>query len=149
MNTTLLFIHSWLRWVVLVLALVAIFKSYTGWKSNRTYEPSDNKIAVFFMASMHLMALIGLILYFISPLAYGAFGGSESVMKNSMLRFWAVEHIFVMLLAVVAVTIGRIKSKKLLSDDAKFKTQFIYFLIALIFMLSRIPWGEAERLFRM
>jgi hypothetical protein len=149
MYTTLLFIHSWLRWVVLILALVAIVKSFTGWKGSKTYSSQDNKIAVFFMASMHLMLIIGLGLYFISPYAFNAFGGSESVMKNATLRFWAVEHIFVMILATVAATIGRIKAKKKELDNEKFKTQFTYFLIALIFMLSRIPWGEADRLFRM
>lgn len=144
----LLIIHSWLRWAVLLLALITIYKSLVGFKGSNAYEKSDNIISASFVGTIHLMALIGLGLYFTSPYAFNAFGGGESVMKNATLRFWAVEHVFVMVIAVVLATIGRAKSKKKSNDQEKFKVQLIFFSIALLLMLSRIPWSEAERIFR-
>ena len=149
MYTALLFLHSWLRWIVLVLAVIAIYQSFIGQKGGIAYEKQHNTIAVSFMGLVHLTTLIGLILYFFfSPFGMQAFGGDVSPMKNATIRFWAVEHIFTMLLGVAAITIGRIKAKKQEEDKAKFKTQFIWFTIGLVLILLRIPWGETARLFR-
>ncbi|MEP2023486.1 MAG: hypothetical protein ABJH98_06460 [Reichenbachiella sp.] len=148
MYEVVLFIHSWLRWVVLALALVNIYKSFMGMNGNLAYGKSEKGLAAAFVGTLHLTFVLGLILYFISPFAYPAFGGSESVMKNATLRFWAVEHAFVMILAIAAASIGKAKAKKAATDPEKFKAQLIFFSIALVLMLSRIPWGEAGRLFR-
>jgi len=144
-----LFLHSWLRWIVLIVAVIAIYKSYIGWRNSSPYGKTDNNLSISFVSSMHLMLLIGLVLYFfLSPITSSAWGSEVSAMKNASIRYWAVEHVFVMVIAVVFATIGRAKAKKKGEDKAKFKTQLIWFSLALVFMLSRIPWGEAERLFR-
>ena len=148
MYQVILFLHSWLRWAILLLALVNIYKSFVGIKGSISYGKGENGLAAAFVGCIHLTFLLGLILYFISPYAYQAFGGSESVMKNATLRFWAVEHLFVMILAVAAATIGKAKAKRAAEDKDKFKAQLIFFTIALVLMLSRIPWSEAGRLFR-
>ncbi|MDW3210254.1 MAG: hypothetical protein ABJO02_10885 [Reichenbachiella sp.] len=148
MYNVLLFAHSWLRWVVLILALINIYKSFAGKNGNLVYGKSEKGLAAAFVGTLHLTFVLGLILYFVSPYAYQAFGGSESVMKNATLRFWAVEHAFVMVLAIAAASIGKAKAKKAATDPEKFKAQLIFFSIALVLMLSRIPWGEAGRLFR-
>lgn len=148
MYNVLLFAHSWLRWVVLILALINIYKSFVGTKGSISYGKGEKGLAGAFVGCLHLTFVFGLILYFISPYAYQAFGGSESVMKNATLRFWAVEHAFVMILAIAAASIGKAKAKKAATDPEKFKAQLIFFSIALVLMLSRIPWGEAGRLFR-
>lgn len=149
MYEALLFIHSWLRWVVLALALVNIYQSFIGQKGGVSFEKKHNTLSVSFMGLVHLSALTGLVLYFFySPFGMSAFGGDVSPMKNAGIRFWAVEHIFMMLLAVTAITIGRVKSKKQSEDKAKFKIQFIWYTIGLVLILSRIPWSEAGRLFR-
>ncbi|MDP4681177.1 MAG: hypothetical protein NWS46_12535, partial [Cyclobacteriaceae bacterium] len=82
------------------------------------------------------------------PITTNAFGGDVSPMKDAGLRYWAVEHIMIMLAAVIVAQIGRSKAKKKHDSIDKFKTQAIFFSIALVLILSRIPWGEAERLFR-
>lgn len=148
MYSILLYSHSWLRWVILILALVNIYKSFVGSRGSLPYGKAEKGLSAAFVGCIHLTFLLGLILYFVSPYAYQGFGGSESVMKNATLRFWAVEHVFVMLLAIAAASIGKAKAKKAASDQGKFKAQLIYFSIALVLMLSRIPWGEADRLFR-
>lgn len=148
MYSILLFTHSWLRWIILILALVNIYKSFMGSRGSLAYGKSEKGLAAAFVGCLHLTFVLGLILYFVSPYAFSAFGGSESVMKNATLRFWAVEHVFVMLLAIAAASIGKAKAKKAATDVQKFKAQLIFFSIALVLMLSRIPWGEADRLFR-
>ncbi|MEO9802281.1 MAG: hypothetical protein ABJF04_03490 [Reichenbachiella sp.] len=148
MYSILLYSHSWLRWIILILALVNIYKSFIGSRGTIPYSKGEKGLAAAFVGCLHLTFVLGLILYFVSPYAYQAFGGAESVMKNATLRYWAVEHVFVMLLAIAAASIGKAKAKKAETDAAKFKAQLIFFTIALVLMLSRIPWAEADRLFR-
>lgn len=149
MYPTFLFIHSWLRWIVLALAVFIIVRSLTGWLTNRPYLKTDNAIAASFVGSMHLQLVIGLILYlFLSPVTQSAFLDFGAAMKNAALRYWAVEHIFVMIVAVVLAQIGRSRSKKVKEDKKKHRLSFLFYFIALILMLSRIPFDEAARLFR-
>ncbi|MFT4033670.1 MAG: hypothetical protein QM669_14715 [Siphonobacter sp.] len=140
----LLAIHSWLRWVVLILALVVIIRGAMGMSSKGPFTNGDRKNGLFFMISCDIQLLIGLLLYFwASPLGVSAFQtmGGE-VMKNSELRYYAVEHIFVMIVAIVLVHIGYSKNKKAVSDLTKHKTALIFYGIALLLMLSRIPVGS-------
>lgn len=149
MYDILLITHSWLRWIFLLLAIAVIAKSYIGWFGGKPYTKGDNGMAAGLVGTMHLQLLIGLILYFfLSPMTTAAMQDFGAAMKNSALRYWAVEHIFVMILAVVVAQIGRTKSKKLTDAVAKHKTQAIFFTIALVLVLSRIPFDQAGRLFR-
>jgi putative Ca2+/H+ antiporter (TMEM165/GDT1 family) len=92
---------------------------------------------------MDLQLLSGLILYFfLSPITKLAMSDFGAAMKDAGLRFYAVEHISMMLIAVVLVHIGRAKSKKAKTDSGKFKIATIFFLIALVLMLAAIPWDK-------
>ncbi len=150
MYSSLLFIHSWLRWVVLILAIVVIFKSFSGWFAQKQFTKGDNQTSVFFIAFMHTQLVLGLLLYFVySPLGSAAFeGGMGAVMKNGAIRYWAVEHITTMILAVVVAQVGRSISKKAATAVKKHRALAIYTFLALVLMLSRIPWDQAERMFR-
>ncbi|MDX2305268.1 MAG: hypothetical protein NW226_20830 [Microscillaceae bacterium] len=150
MYFTTLFIHSWLRWVVLILAIWVIIRSLSAWLGKKDYLASDNRLAIFFIAFMHLQLVIGLILYFVySPMGLAAFQqGMGSVMKNGAVRYWAVEHIFTMVVAVVLAQIGRTRSKRAVNPIAKHKNLAIFTILALLLILSRIPW-ETARLFRL
>ncbi|MGD1839689.1 MAG: hypothetical protein ACFB0B_02170 [Thermonemataceae bacterium] len=150
MYNTFVFIHSWTRWIVVILAVVAIVNALSGWLGNKTYGKKDNALNASFTGFMHLQLLIGLILYFfLSPLGLDAFGaGMGAVMKNEGLRYWAVEHFTIMLLAVVLVQVGRSTSKKARAAIKKHKRAAIWFSIAFLLMMTRIPWQESARLFR-
>jgi hypothetical protein len=141
MYDILLISHSWLRWIVLLLFILVIVKSYTGWKSSRVYTANDKKWNTFFIAGMHLQALIGLILYFTSPMMKAILSDMGGSMKEGSLRFWSVEHIFGMVLALIIAQVGSIKSKKQTNDSDKFRTAFTYYSIALVLILIMIPWG--------
>lgn len=133
--------HSFLRWIVLIVAIYTIYRYYTGWKSKRTFSIGDNRLGAVFVGTLHLQLVIGLLLYFVySPVVKTALSSMSIAMKDPVLRFWAVEHITMMIIAVVVAQVGRIVSKKSKTDAEKYRKGFIYFLIAIIIILIAIPW---------
>ena len=142
MYAGLLSLHSYLRWVILILAVVAIYKSWSGMTGGKTFTAGDRKTGLFLMIAAHTQLLVGLYLYFAGPwgLANIQNLGFGPVMKDSVARFYAVEHIFGMLVAIVLITIGRGAAKKAIPDAAKHKRSFWFFLVALIIILATIPW---------
>jgi len=134
----LLHFHSFWRYVVLLLLVIAVVKSISGWVGKRAYASSDNKLSLFTVIALHVQFLAGLFLYFISP--YVKFSDFGSVMKNTHDRFWTVEHTILMLAAVILITIGILSSKKTATDFARHKKTTIYFTIGLLLILLSIPW---------
>lgn len=134
--------HSGWRWIVLILMLAAIINAFSGWKKNKAFTPKDKKLAMFAMIAFHLQWTFGMILYFISPKVVFI----EGFMKNTMLRFYGMEHIVAMTIAFVLITIGHSKSKKAEEEKKKFKTVFVFYTIALIIILLSIPWPFRESL---
>lgn len=125
--------HSGLRWIVLLLLIAAIV---TAWQAMQSKSGGKSKLAMFAQISVHTQFLLGLILYFISP--HVQFG--EGFMKNNVLRFYGVEHITIMILAVVLITIGYSKGKRQADDYTRNRTVFRFYLAALILILLGIPW---------
>jgi hypothetical protein len=130
--------HSGLRWVVLILLLAAIFKALSGWLNKRPFTNGDRKLALFAMISVHTQLLIGLVLYVLYlqalPVSFG-----ES-MHRPELRFFTVEHIIGMLIAVALITVGNGKAKRGGSDKAKHKGVAVFYIIGLVIILAMIPW---------
>jgi hypothetical protein len=134
--------HNLLRWVVLILALWTIFKSFNGRSGKRAFTAADRKAPLFFMISMDIQLLIGLALYIT-----GAWGvkniqnqGMGNVMKDAYSRFYAVEHLVGMLLAVILAHMANSVTKRAIPDDKKFKKIFLFSLLSLLVMLATIPW---------
>ncbi len=149
----LLILHSYNRWLVLLLALIVIFRSFSGWQSRKPYTKPDNIFHAAFVGVVHLQLLTGLLLYFVySPVTQQIFQDFGASMKNASLRFWAVEHIAGMLIGTVLAQLGRTLSKKAPTPELKHKRAFIYSLIAIIIILLSIPFGiinqETRPLFR-
>jgi len=142
MHDILLHLHSFLRWVILVLAVAVIFRSYSGMTAGKPFSAGDKKVGLFLMISAHTTLLVGLILWLMGPwgLANIRNLGFGEVMKDGVYRFYAVEHTFGMLVAIVLITIARGASKKNISDAAKHKRTFWLVLIALLIILVTIPW---------
>lgn len=137
-------IHSWLRWVVLLLALFVIGKAIMGWLGKHPYKRLDNSLGASFIGSLHLQLVLGLVLYFLGAkgLALITENGMAAVMKDATLRFWAVEHITTMILAVVLAMVGRSRSRKAKTDWRKHQQAAIFYALALVLILARVPWGQ-------
>lgn len=142
MYSTVFFIHSWWAYLVLLVLVIASINSLIGFFSKKEYGASDFRMSLFTLIVSHIQLLIGLVLYFVSPYfkAFGE-GGMGEVMKDPTLRLYLVEHPLMMILAVVLITVGYSKHKKKLTSRPKFKMLAIFYTLALVFVLSRIPWS--------
>lgn len=129
--------HSGLRWIVLILMLLAIVNAAKS-KSLGKYLKKDKLINLFAMISLHIQLLIGLGLYFIND--GGRISFSEGWMKNAMFRFYGLEHILGMVIAIAIVTIGRKKAEKLVGTRDKHHKIIVSYSIALLIILLSIPW---------
>jgi hypothetical protein len=146
MYTGMLHLHSFLRWIILLLALIAVFRAFAGVNGKKPFTATDNKVGLFFMISMDIMLLIGLYQWFAGGTGLAAIRtlGMGDVMKNTVIRFFAVEHLTAMLLAVILVHVGRAAAKKNIPDIAKHRKALIFYGIALLLMLISIPWPFRE-----
>jgi hypothetical protein len=142
MYTVLLFLHSALRWVILLLALIAIYRSYAGMKGGKPFNAADKKIGLFLLISAHTTLLIGLYQWLTGPWGLKNIQnmGMAAVMKDPVYRFYGVEHMTGMIVAIVLITIGRGVSKKAIPDIAKHKRTFWFYLVALVIILASVPW---------
>ena len=133
--------HSGWAYLVLILLLVAVINALIGFSSNKTFTAKDRKISLFGLIVTHVQLLLAMILYFISPY-YKTMKeiGMGEVMKNSDLRLYIIEHPLINLIAIILVTVGWSKHKSATTDKAKFKSIWLMYLIALVLILSRIPW---------
>ncbi len=141
--TLILHLHSVIRWVVLILAIIVTLKSLMGVFGNPVYAKLDNILSASYVGLMDLMLLLGLVLYvFLSPITQSAFNDFGAAMGNAAVRFWAVEHITIMIIAVALAHIGRSKAKKNPDVKKKYKFQAIFFGISLLVMLAGMPWDR-------
>ena len=127
--------HSGLRWILLLMLIASIFYAYRA--KSKPHIPNRKKVNIplYTMILFGLQFILGLILFFTS----GKVSFGSGVMKDSLLRFFTVEHSLIMLIALVLVHIGYIRSTKLDYVSAQ-RSIFIYYLIALILVLAGIPW---------
>ena len=128
--------HSGLRWIVLILMLLAVIKAWGGYSAKKNFGDGDRKIVLFSMIFYHTQWLLGLVLYFTSPRVTFV----EGFMKDTITRFYAIEHIFGMTVAMILITIGYSKMKKAEDSEKKFKTVRLWYTLAIIIVLASIPW---------
>lgn len=141
MLTGLQHTHWLLAALVLIVLSVTVFSMIIGGVMKAKFNNFANRITLFTLILSHLQLLVGLILYFLGDKGVKHFN-REDVMSNGDVRFYAVEHISVMILAIILITIGRSGLKRKATDAAKFRHGIIYFGIGWVLILSRVPWKE-------
>lgn len=132
--------HSGGRWIVLLLLLVAIFRSLSA--GNRPFSQGDKRTGLFLTIFADIMLLIGIYLYFAGPWGYQQIqnSGMGEVMGDRVGRFFAVEHLVGMLLAIILLHIGKAQGKKELPNRTKHRRTAVFYIVALLIMLASIPW---------
>ena len=137
-------VHSIGRWIVLLLLLIATFKSATA--GSRPFTNGDRKTGLFLTITADLMLLIGIYLWFAGSWGYELIqnDGMSVVMKDSYKRFFAVEHQIGMLLAIILLHIGKAQSKKSIPDRAKHRRTVIFYFLGLLLILASLPWPFRE-----
>jgi hypothetical protein len=142
MYHVLLYLHSILRWIIILLSIVAIFRAYAGMAGGKPFGPGDKRTGLFLMIAAHTTLLVGLYLWIFGPLGLANIRnlGFGEVMKDRVYRFFAVEHLFGMLVAIILITLGRRASKASISDRSKHKRTFWFILVALLIIFATVPW---------
>lgn len=148
MYTVLLVLHSLLRWLVLSSLLFAIYRAYRGWLFKKPYTLFDYRARVVAATTAHIQLVLGLWLYFISPVVSYFLHHTSTALHLREIRFFGMEHITVMLSAIVIITIGSAKAKRKATDRDKFRTTAIWFTIGLLLILSSIPWSFSPLIHR-
>jgi len=133
-------LHNITRWVVLILAIIVLVQSIIGWLGKKTYTDQNRKLAGAYGGIFDLQILLGVILFFIAGWGKTLIEGGSQVMSTPSLRFFAVEHWMIMLLAVIILHIGSSKVKKSNTSHKKFRNSFIWYGISFVLLLSAIPW---------
>ena len=65
----------------------------------------------------------------------------KEAVHERQLRFFGMEHITMMLIAITVITVGSIRAKRKSTDHDKFKTMALWFSVGLLLILMSIPWG--------
>lgn len=130
--------HSGLRWVVLIVLIAAIINASKK-KGSGIYTLKDKKLNLYAMLFLHIQLVIGLVLYFLSPKV-----NFEHLFASPMNRFYGLEHVFGMILAILLTTIGHSKAKRADNNNKKHSTIFLAYFFALILIIASIPWPFRE-----
>lgn len=141
MYTFILAVHNILRWIVLILAVLALVRAYSGWFGRREWTEADRKVGTFFGVSLDVQLLLGLILYFaLSPITRAAFQDFGATMRNEVARFFALEHILYMVLAVVLAHLGSITARRASEAVNKHRRAALWFTLAFMALMLGMPW---------
>ncbi|GAA4924954.1 hypothetical protein [Mucilaginibacter defluvii] len=140
MYAILIFLHSVTRWLVLASLVYAIFNALRGWLSGRHFTRSDDKVRHITATIAHVQLAIGFVLYFNSPFVLYFRQHYHEAVKQLPYLFFGIIHIGMMTVAVVLITIGSSVAKRCKTDEQKFKTMAIWFIIALLIIFISIPW---------
>jgi hypothetical protein len=139
--SALLATHSWLRWAVLLLGLLAIARALAGHLGGRSWGRSDDRTAMFFTTGLDVQMLLGVILYFaLSPVTGEGMRDFGAAMGNAAMRFWTVEHPFGMLLGLALAHVGRARIRKTADAVRRHRVALIFFTLSMLVILATIPW---------
>mgnify|MGYP006383416151 CR=1 FL=1 len=138
MYTFLQKFHSGWAYLALLALVIAVVNALIGFFSNKEFTAKDRKIALIALITIHIQLLVGLILYFVSPLGKASLGN----MKDAALRLTSMEHPLTNIIAVVLITIGWSKHKREESNNGKFKKIALFYLLGLVLLLAMIPYKQ-------
>jgi len=142
MYTTIRNLHSYWAYLVVAMIIISVVNGLIGLIAKRHYNNNDLRISLFTLIVTHIQLAIGIILFFVSPLVkwFSSDVKVSEIMQNDTFRMFNLEHPLLMIIAVILITVGFSKHKKRLSSKSKFRTIFIFYLLALLAVLLMIPW---------
>jgi hypothetical protein len=136
----LIHFHSIIRWFLLIGLVLSIVVAMYNFISKKQTGKAGKQIHFITATIAHVQLLLGLILYFISPKVIF----NSETMKFAASRFYTMEHISMMILAIVLITIGMMRSRRAKTDGKYFYSIISYYLAALILIISAIPWPAGK-----
>ena len=143
MYLALLHTHNVTRWIVLIAAVAAIVLALSGRFGKQPFGKPHRVANLAFVASMDLQLVLGLLLYFVSPLIQAGLANMGAAMADAALRFFVVEHATYMIVAVALAHVGSVMVRRAKSDGAKHTRTLIWFGLSLVVVVAGIPWQRA------
>lgn len=141
MYETVKFLHSYWAYLVLILLVISTVNALMKFFGNKEFVAFDFRVSLFTLIVVHIHLILGVILFFAADyLSLISEMGMGEVMKNSLLRSNIIEHPLTMIIAVVLITMGYSKHKKKLTSKPKFKMLALFYTLALVLVLAKIPW---------
>jgi len=140
MYALLLAAHSWFRWLVQVSLVYALYRAYRGWLGDKAFSRLDNTLRHTTATIAHVQLVLGLWLYFVSPVIDHFLHDFGEAIHDRQLRFFGMEHSTMMFIAVAFITLGSSLAKRKPTDKQKFRTMATWFSIALLIILTSVPW---------
>jgi hypothetical protein len=129
--------HSGWAYIALLLLVITVVMTLIGFTSKKEFTSGNRKIALFALIATHIQLVVGLILYFVSPVGFALLGE----MKDKAVRLTSLEHPLINIIAIVLITIGWSKHKKGIDGITKHKSIAVFYGLGLLLILSRIPWS--------
>lgn len=140
MYQTLIFYHNLMRWLVLASLLFALYRAYKGYFSKSAFSKVDNTVRHWAATIAHIQLIIGMILYFQSPLVQYFLDNFKTGVGNFDITFFGLIHGALMWISIALITIGSAAARRKENDAEKFKTMMIWFTAALVIIFIAIPW---------
>ncbi len=131
-------LHSTFAYVLLAALIFSVIYVLIAYAQKKPFTDKVRKFALIGLISAHIQFLVGLLLYVLSPLGLSNFSGAA--MKDPLSRLYILEHPLMMLVAIVLITVGYSRAKRLKGDNARYRSILIFYGLGLVFILSRIPW---------
>lgn len=126
--------HSYLRYFVLIMLVVVVVKSFMGWSGKKPFTRVDDRLGLYLVIFTHLQLIAGVVLYFLSPnVQFGS-----NTMKDATIRYWTMEHVVMMVIAIVLITAARSTSRRMQDDTAKHKRLVIFNVIAIVVIVGAL-----------
>ncbi len=130
-------LHSYWAYIVLAVLIFTVINAIIGLVQKKEFTHKEFRLGLFTLITAHIQLLVGFLVYFI-----GGYQKGLGDMKDSAVRLLALEHPLMMIIAITLITIGWSKHKKQVKSEAKFKIFAIFYGLALVLILARIPWNN-------
>lgn len=141
MHTVLLGLHSLIRWAVLVFGVLAAARGISGWARRAPWTATDERLGFWAVMSMDLQALLGILLYIrFLTVTDSSFHNWGFVMRDPMFRFFTVEHVVIMIMALALLHVARVRIRRTAEPVAKHRTAAILISLSMILVIVGIPW---------
>lgn len=140
MYQTLTFLHSIVRWLVILSLCYSIFRACLGYFRKLNFSQTDNTIRHSTATVAHIQLLLGIALYSVSPMVSYFWKNFKEAKESWDTLFFGLIHMALMLIAITLITIGSALSKRKLSDKEKFRVMLLFYAIALVIIFVAIPW---------
>lgn len=132
-------LHSVFAYIVLAVLLLSFIYALVSFVQKKPFTEKVRKASLAGLIAAHLQLLIGLVLYFISPMGLSNFSGEA--MGDTMSRLYMLEHPLMMLIGIILITVGYSKAKQPGDNAGRYKKLLIFYGLGILCILLRIPWS--------